>query len=505
MSGKNPLSITHPELAKEALGWDPASFSAGSGKKMTWKCFKDHIWDAQISNRTNRKSGCPYCSGARPIIGETDLLTKFPHIGKEANGWDPTHFTAGSNANKKWKCVNGHSWESSIHSRTSQSTKCPTCRGTQLLKGFNDFATKFPNIALEAYGWDPSEVSIGNRKVSWKCKDFGHIWDELISGRINGYNCPYCSGQRLLVGFNDLATTHPELASEAYGWDPKSVSRGSRKRQNWKCKLGHIWEAQPNDRTGRESGCPYCAGRKLLVGFNDIATTHPQFARQAHGWNPNQVMPGYSKNLEWICEKGHIWRSSPISRTTQDTGCTICLNKVLLVGYNDLATTHPEITREAHGWDPKTVIAGSNKRLLWQCEYGHIWKAQPNGRTRGFKTGCPTCAKYGFDPNEKGWLYFLNHPNWEMLQIGITNFPENRLATHKKLGWEVIELRGPMDGLLTREWETSILRMLRRYGAQMGNHSAVGKFDGYSEAWITKSFPIGSLKELMDLVNNDEM
>jgi hypothetical protein len=35
-----------------------------------------------------------------------------------------------------------------------------------------------------------------------------------------------------LQGFNDLATTHPELAKEAFGWDPTKVSRGSAKKQN---------------------------------------------------------------------------------------------------------------------------------------------------------------------------------------------------------------------------------------------------------------------------------
>jgi hypothetical protein len=30
---KLPLSVTHPELAKEADGWDPATVTAGSNKK----------------------------------------------------------------------------------------------------------------------------------------------------------------------------------------------------------------------------------------------------------------------------------------------------------------------------------------------------------------------------------------------------------------------------------------------------------------------------------------
>jgi hypothetical protein len=35
---KQPLSVTHPELAKEAVGWDPIEISAGSNKKLEWVC-----------------------------------------------------------------------------------------------------------------------------------------------------------------------------------------------------------------------------------------------------------------------------------------------------------------------------------------------------------------------------------------------------------------------------------------------------------------------------------
>ncbi len=122
----------------------------------------------------------------------------------------------------------------------------------------------------------------------------------------------------------------------------------------------------------------------------------------------------------------------------------------------------------------------------------------------GSQAGCPTCSKTGFDPNKEGYLYFLTHENWQMLQIGITNNPEKRISSHKKLGWEVREIRGPMDGLLTQNWDTSILRMLRRKGADLSNQAIAGKFDGYSEAWSITTFSAKSLSELMDLVEDYE-
>jgi len=67
-------------------------------------------------------------------------------------------------------------------------------------------------------------------------------------------------------GVNDLATLHPEIAAEADGWDPSTVTSGSSKQMPWKCKEGHKWDAQPSNRTGsRKAGCPYCTNQKSGV------------------------------------------------------------------------------------------------------------------------------------------------------------------------------------------------------------------------------------------------
>lgn len=140
---------------------------------------------------------------------------------------------------------------------------------------------------------------------------------------------------------------------------------------------------------------------------------------------------------------------------------------------------------------------------MWVCDEGHKWRSRISHRTN-LLSGCPTCAKSGFDPNKPSYLYFLSHPHWEMFQIGITNDQDKRLGSHKKLGWEVLEVRGPMDGHLTQEWETSILRMLRAKVADLSNSSIVGKFDGYSEAWSKSTFPTDSIQTLMRITEEHE-
>jgi len=55
------LSETHPRIAFEAYGWDPAKVAAESHEKIAWKCSKSHIWVETIINRTKNNSNCPKC------------------------------------------------------------------------------------------------------------------------------------------------------------------------------------------------------------------------------------------------------------------------------------------------------------------------------------------------------------------------------------------------------------------------------------------------------------
>ena len=508
LAGFNDLSTSHPEIAKEADGWDPTSVRAGSHEVKSWKCLSGHSFSVSPNQRTSRVSNCPTCANTRIEKGFNDLQSLYPALAEEANGWDPTEIGGGSSKRLSWICkASGHVWESTIINRTSNGSNCPVCVGQLVIVGVNDLATTHPQIAEQAIGWDPTTLTAGSKKKrNWLCVK-GHNYVAPIVNKTNlESGCPICGNVQVLVGYNDLATTHPELASEADGWDPTQVVYGSPAKKKWKCQKGHNWNAAISNRSGsQKQGCPVCANLQVLVGYNDLATTHPALAKEADGWDPKTVVAGTSQKKAWKCKLGHSYLAAVTSRSAEarQSGCPVCDGKVVLAGFNDIATTHPQLASEAIGWDPTTVIAGSSrKKLKWKCEEGHIWETHPNSRLAGH--GCPSCAATGFDPNKDGWLYFLEHDDWELLQIGITNVPDNRLKRHKKLGWRVIELRGPMDGLLTQNWETDILRMLKRKGAKLSPGEIAGKFDGYSESWIKQTYPVGSLKELMEVVRNEE-
>ena len=512
---KLPLSKTHPKLAKEADGWDPSIHYYMEEIELDWKCTKGHRWKKRISLRTRRSpksegTGCPSCNNLILIAGVNDLKTMNPELAREAHGWNPSEIKSTSSAKLDWKCKKGHIWPASVRSRSGKiKSGCPYCWGRKPIIGETDIATTHPELAKEAFGWDPTKFSYGSEKsLEWKCK-YNHVYKAKPNSRTGSHktNCPVCSNQKVLIGFNDLDTLFPEIAAQAYEWDPKLYVAYSGKKKNWKCELGHIYPAAIGSRTSsRKSGCPYCKNKKLLKGFNDLATTHPELAKEAFGWDTTSIIAGSSKYFDWKCSLGHIYPAKATLRSsTSKTGCPFCANQKILPGFNDIATTHPELAKEAFGWDPTKFSYGSEKSLEWKCKYNHVYKAKPNSRTTEVHgTGCPTCAESGYDPNADGYLYFIWQSDWKMLQIGITNSPKTRLTSHSRLGWELIELRGPMDGYLAKEWETAILHMLKAKGADLSNGEIAGKFDGYSEAWSKSKFQAKSIKELMKLTEEYE-
>ena len=110
---------------------------------------------------------------------------------------------------------------------------------------------------------DLDYVKVGShKKVWWKCSK-GHEWEAEIKSRNGGRNCPYCGNKIALAGYNDLATTNPELAKE---WNyekngdltPTEIMSGSGRKVWWKCSKGHEWQTYVKSRK-RGSQCPYCS------------------------------------------------------------------------------------------------------------------------------------------------------------------------------------------------------------------------------------------------------
>lgn len=363
-----------------------------------------------------------------------------------------------------------------------------------VLKGKNDLLTRFPSIAAQAYQWDASLVAYASHKLKeWKCKK-GHIWATQVYNRTaRGDGCPYCSGKLPVKGENDLATAYPDVAAEADGWDASAYTAHSGRRMAWKCRMGHRWETSISHRTRQGTCCPYCVGKLPIAGQTDLASVFPEIAKEACGWDPSMVLPGSDKKLKWKCPKGHEWMCRVANRTIQGTNCTVCSGRILVPGINDLLSKFPDVAKEAHGWDPGTVRYGSDKKMQWLCSAGHIYTASPNSRTCLHNlSSCPYCATCGYRPSRPAWMYLMERNDDQ--QIGITNAPKTRLATHKRSGWLLVEILGPSDGAKVLSAESAIKQWLKGNSLQI---------EGTRENWKKADLVVASLAEIALLAGLD--
>ena len=398
------LTIVNPKLASEVSPNSPfkaEELLQWSNRKIPWVCKNDHKWIASVNSRT-RGNGCPYCAGKKPIVGETDLATVNPKLASEVSPNSKikaTEVTAGSHEKLLWRCEKNHEWLAITNNR-SRGYGCPYCAGRTVLPGFNDLETVNPKLASEISPMSEikaTEVTeFSAKKPLWRCSK-NHEWSVSVANRSNGYNCPYCDGQKPIPGVSDLATTNPDLARQI---SPNSkikaseLMKGSHRNVLWKCRKGHEWLSPVYSRV-IGNGCPYCGNKKVLPGFNDLATTHPNLAKQV---SPNskvkatEITFSSNRRVLWRCEKGHEWGVSMNNRA-QGCGCPYCGNKKVLKGFNDLATTNPDLAKQV---SPNSklkadeVVAKSERKLLWRCPKNHEWLTTVSARERG--RNCPYCS-----------------------------------------------------------------------------------------------------------------
>ena len=292
LPGFNDLATIHPEIAAQ---WDtdrngditPSDVMPGSITRVWWRCSQGHSWLTSVGTRS-KGYGCPYCSNRKVLPGYNDLATRYPEIAAQ---WDyerntdfapdkiPPHFMN----HVWWRCEQGHSWSATVVSRVAQGRDCPFCSGHKVLKGFNDLASNYPELAAE---WSEKNAPLqadkvfpkSRKNVWWKCRVCAYEWRAVIDSRVKGMSCPVCTDRAVKSGWNDLATTDPDLIIE---WDydrntvvtPEKVSRCSMRMIWWKCRFGHSWRAKISDRAIDKEPCHICL-KMFEKEFPDLLLRH---------------------------------------------------------------------------------------------------------------------------------------------------------------------------------------------------------------------------------------
>ena len=335
------------EWASDKNNVSPDDLTPRSRQKVWWRCEKGHEWQAYLDSRISLKRGCPYCANQFLSAGENDLASTNPEMAKlwhpTKNGeLKPSDVMPGSSKLLWWQCQRGHEWQARAYTIKAGST-CPYCTGKRPAVGETDLATTHPHIVKMWSGrntFQPTEATAGSHKKVWLVCEKGHEWETKIDTfTLLGCGCPYCASKRAIPGETDLVTLRPDLMEqwdyEKNTIDPRETTVASHDKVWWKCGLGHSYSAVVFSRTKENgSGCPYCTGRLVLTGFNDLATLRPKLAEEWYqdlngDLTPDRVTLGSNKKVWWQCGEGHVWQAFIYARTkAKGTGCPVCAGVV---------------------------------------------------------------------------------------------------------------------------------------------------------------------------------
>lgn len=273
------------------------------------------------------------------------------------------------------------------------------------------FAVAYPHLLKfwsSNNGFTPDSITAkSGREVLFKCEK-EHEWSRPARKMARFPGCPYCSGKKLLTGFNDLGTLHERFVQEFWDFEkndflPGAVtSKDTLKRVNLRCRLGHCWSESVNKAVNSVVPCPFCGGRELLRGFNDFKTLHPEllqfwdFENNSTITAPDEVRANSTEKVWWKCSRGHRLLKA-INRKVLVPICSQCKGVVITPGVNDLATTDKEFLAiwdfEKNSFSPQEVGKGSNRQVHWLCpDCGHEWSTNLNNKQN---SGCPRCSKWG--------------------------------------------------------------------------------------------------------------
>lgn len=348
--GETDLATIYPEIAAE---WDyennpdkPEDYLPASNKKKRWICPICHqSYPRKISERTLAKMGCRHCTnpGERSTSQQEQAFVFYFSMKtavqnrEKVCGYEVDIYLPELNTGIEY---HGEYYHLKRTDKDEEKKSVLTAQGIRLItvKCDRERSVSDDTVTMQTKSL---KTNPNDNELEWAIKEVF---------RLLSFVAPDISLQRdrsqiyalyiRTIKENSLAERRPDLASEwcyelNYGLTPEMFSVSSNKTVNWtcpKCKINYPMRIGNRSILGQN--CPYCAGKKIKVGFNDLGTTHPKIAAE---WDydkngdktPQDFTAGSKEKVWWRCRMGHSWRAVIQSRTRQirPGGCRYCAGK----------------------------------------------------------------------------------------------------------------------------------------------------------------------------------
>lgn len=208
-----------------------------------------------------------------------------------------------------------------------------------------------------------------HKKCVVRCRFDNFEWASTSKNLVNnGNGCPQCSGQRKWTENERIEHISSIKGIEFVSWSGKY--KNNKSKANVRCLIdGFEWEASVSHLVNNSRGCPKC-GRERTASHK----------RKSNNYRVMQI--NMIDGIEFVSWSGK---------------------------YNN-----------------------SYSKANVRCKIdGFEWSVTINDIINN-KTGCPKCAKTGYDPSKTGYLYALRSECGMYVKVGISNKPKIRILHLEK-------------------------------------------------------------------------
>nr|QBK85886.1 MAG: uncharacterized protein LCMAC101_04810 [Marseillevirus LCMAC101] len=365
------LSLEDAQIWAQAKGGECLSGEyIDSRTRMRWKCRNSHEWETTFSKVKNDGSWCPRCQFDKKMCN----LEEAQRLATERGGECLSEKYVDVKSKLRWKCGEGHEWETSLDVVKHNNSWCRKCYDINRRCGLDeaqDAAKKRGGICL-------SDQYINCReKMEWECSK-GHTWFAQYDGIKRGKWCPICG--RAKKGHPILTIEVAQEEAKKRGGECLSDTYvNSRTKLIWRCSKGHEWNGLLENIRLQNTWCRKC---DVINRSNSIEDAQ-RLAKKRGGKCLSTEYVNAEKHLKWKCKEGHVWETA-YACVRDGKWCPECGSKKLSL---------QDAIREAKKRDGKcleTEYINGRIPMRWCCKEGHEWKAILES-VRLAKSWCPYC------------------------------------------------------------------------------------------------------------------
>ncbi|MFJ8103913.1 hypothetical protein [Lysinibacillus sp. NPDC096212] len=283
--------------------------------KLKWRCEKGHIWEATPASLVNG-SWCKEC--LKPSIEDARS------IAEEYDGQCLSDVYIDSKSKLKWKCENGHVWES-ILGNIKRGRWCPSCRKLKNESKKRLKLAELQQLAHSRNGTCLSQVyETVDAKLLWQCSE-GHTWKSSPYSIKNGAWCIKCANKKNADKRRATIEDMQEIADERNGKCLSTEYINNQTPLEWECLYGHRWMSTPNN-IKNGSWCRQCHIKKNADRQKKSIEDMRILAATNNGECLSDEYINAHEKLTWKCSNAHIWEAKP-NNIQQGKWCPKCRKK----------------------------------------------------------------------------------------------------------------------------------------------------------------------------------